>query len=84
MIFKILSTIAVGLFATVWSFQNLKFINDWIVTKTGIGLTMKEKQEARAERQAAAVEEVANVIEEPITIEPVAASANGPVVVPKK
>ena len=36
-IFKILSTTGVFLFGTVWAFQNIRAINEWIALKTGIG-----------------------------------------------
>lgn len=70
MVFKIISTIAVGLIMTTWAFQNSKFINDWLVEKTGIGTTSAEREAARAERLA---EETVNTevtaISGPIIIE---------------
>jgi len=45
--FKILSTLAVFLMVTVWAFRNLKYINDWLVEKTGIGITSTERQEQK-------------------------------------
>jgi len=36
MVFKILSTAAVFLFGTVWAYRNIRAINDWIASKTGI------------------------------------------------
>lgn len=51
MIFKILSTIAVGLFTFVWSFRNLRWINDFLVSKTGIGETTADRIARRKARQ---------------------------------
>lgn len=46
--FKILSTIAVGLFVTAWAFKNLRYINDFLVEKTGIGKSSEERVESNA------------------------------------
>jgi len=42
--FKTISTIAVFLVGTVWAFKNMKYINDWLVGKTGIGKTSDERR----------------------------------------
>lgn len=48
--FKILTTLGVFIVVSVWAFRNLRYINDWLVEKTGIGMTSAERQ---AQREAA-------------------------------
>ena len=45
--FKIVSTLAVFFFGSVWAFKNLRWINDWLAEKTGIGMTTDERRELR-------------------------------------
>ena len=40
-VFKLLSTIAVFLVATMWAFKNMKGINEWIANTTGIETNKK-------------------------------------------
>lgn len=45
--FKILTTLGVFIVVSVWAFRNLKYLNDWLVEKTGIGMTSEERQAQR-------------------------------------
>ena len=51
--FKLLTTLGVFIIVTVWSFRNLRYINDWLVEKTGIGITSTERQEQKAANTSA-------------------------------
>jgi len=42
--FKVLTTLAVFLFGTVWAYRNIRAINDWFVDKIGIGITSEERK----------------------------------------
>jgi len=43
MVFKILSTMAVFLLITAWAWRNFRFLNDWMVDKTGIGVKAADR-----------------------------------------
>ena len=46
-VFKVLSTIAVFLVVGMWAFRNMRSINDWFTTKTGVGKTSDERRQER-------------------------------------
>lgn len=69
MVFKIISTIAVGLFVTVWAFRNLRSINDWLVEYTGIGMTAEERKAKRLARQEASEVTAEDAVSEPVVVE---------------
>ncbi|MGI9568627.1 MAG: hypothetical protein ACR2PH_02565 [Desulfobulbia bacterium] len=46
-VFKLLSTIAVFLVVGMWAFKNMRSINDWFATKTGVGKTSDERRQER-------------------------------------